>query len=392
MKVAERYDFDLFIDEKDAKLSPINYSFIIQSSIFEPFPSLKLNLSDSAGLMQEYLLDVNGMPIKLKYKYAEGKIEKESSFSIMGSTLQATNGNSIDGKNAINAIHPMYFNQETKSKFHSNRISEIVRTAMGDYGFSKLDINDTGNDDDWYQTSETDMEFVYRKLLPFAFSNNSHDSPFFCFIDLENIFHFRNYSSMFNTSSNIKLHTNNPSGKIFNPGYVLDIKKMRTDSSLIKEDIHRRFNYIDEDGAPQVEDDYIYDYPSDSKRIPHRNFEKITSHKFWYVATETVGQEDNKKGIQVNSMKNSLGLEKYILTMYYNVDVQPGKVLDLQIFPTIDQTNAYPNLSGKYLIEKVYHSWNCNNSMFLTMIVVSRKSIEVSATNEYLVLSRLLKK
>jgi hypothetical protein len=337
-------------------------------------------------------MDVNGIPIRLKYKYSEGKIEKNSSFNIIGSSLQSTNANSIDGQVSLQGIHPMYFSQETKNAFFSDRISEVINKIIKEYNFPKLDINDTGNDDDWYQTSMTDMEFIYQRLLPFAFSNNSNDSPFFCFIDLENIFHFRNYSSMFNTSTNIKLHTNNPSGAVFKPTFVTDIKKIRKSSSLIKEDLHRKFSFLNEAGTFEIEDDFIYDYPSDSKTIPHRNFEKITGHKFWYVANETVGKTDNQKGIQINSMRNSLDLEKYILTLYYNVDVQPGKVIDLQIFPTIDQTNAFPNLSGKFLIEKVYHSWNCNQSTFLTMIVVSRKSINITATDEYLALSRLLKK
>jgi hypothetical protein len=37
-------------------------------------------------------------------------------------------------------------------------------------------------------------------LLPFAFSNSAQNTPFYAFIDSNNIFHFKSFNSMFNST------------------------------------------------------------------------------------------------------------------------------------------------------------------------------------------------
>ena len=72
-----------------------------------------------------------------------------------------------------------------------------IKESAKKYNFDKIDIENTLNSGYWYQPYINDSEFIMNYLLPFAFSNSSQNTPFYCWIDSNNEFHFKSFQSMF---------------------------------------------------------------------------------------------------------------------------------------------------------------------------------------------------
>lgn len=407
MPLYDSYTFDLAINGKVQEIDPINYSFSIRDSIHKLYPSLTFQLNDVTGLFQEVLGNTEGIPIKIKYGI-ETKNVLSCPFVLINDQLPNTHTNdSIGGRITVNGIHEYYTKQEVIGEAYNNLISKIIRIFAGEYNFSSVVVNDTGCQNIWYRPLMNQRDFIKEILLPNSFSYNSQETPFFCFIDSNNEFHFRNYNSMvkenpiksitqLNFAPSPDIDENYTQGKNrledgTGDRFIFDFKRWKPGSTVTKKLWNRKLFQRDlSDGSYSESEDHIYNYPKNEYRnlLIFDESSITSSYDLLYKETET-GLIEAQKGRKINSMKDSFFLERFILTVPLDVTLRAGRLIEINL-PIKEQENTVNSLaySGQYLIESSDHVWN-NRSMFgYTQLIISRKFVTVPNTS--LIKSKLM--
>ena len=179
----------LKVNGLDSQISPMSFSIIEFDSIYQFYSKAKLVVSDYEGILNEYLGFVDGTSVEIFLGENESSA-KSCKFVVDKNSVpqQTTSSNGIGGDFEISLIHDFYSKQNKSSNAYESNISSIVQKLAKKYTFTKIDIEDTLNNGIWYQPYITDSEFIVNYLLPFAYSNTSRKSPFYAFIDSNNIF------------------------------------------------------------------------------------------------------------------------------------------------------------------------------------------------------------
>lgn len=384
MKYQDNYEIELNIEGQWADFMSSAYSFIMRDSIYSLYPEVKFSLEDATGLYQEFLMSLEGVQYDIKFGIGEDFIS--CPYVVKGDSLpQGLNDGILSGNVDVDLTH-RYYDQQTKiSKYHYNRISAIVEDLAGDFPFNSVNVNGTGNEDAWYQPLVNDAEFMNDYLLPFAFSNNSDNSPFFLFIDSNNDFHFRNYKSLFEQNPvNTLLYANDNQETASKIG-IQNLRRIRMGSTLTKKTRHREiYNFSDPETAPTFQEDFVYSYPSSSKNIPIIATDgPVTDYLEYHYDLETTGQKENQKGFLIQSNRNRFFLEQFTVTLPLNPSLRAGKTVELEVFTSLDaqRTDYSQAYSGKYLIEESNHIWEGSDSVGYTSLVLVRRELNVPSSS-----------
>jgi len=380
----ERYTIGITIEGKDLDSAPSNYSFIMKDSINSLLPTAMITFKDLTGQFNEYLSFTNGVKINITYGDKDSTIK--CPYVVMrNSTPEQIKPDNAGGLIEIPLIHEYLYYQSKQSTAFKDEISNIIKNKVKKYSFNSINIDSTLNKGIWYQPYLTDIDFMTKILMPFPYSSDSENSPYYLFIDSNNDFYFKSYKKLF-------IDANPVQTMILVPNTTLDTLKKNTFSIFnstqlsimdIKDQLHRLLFNFDKDDTYQDVQDYISDYPksvTDAKYIPITwKIDNIT-----YVGEllsydiDVDNTKNNNLGLMNNSMKIAYGLDKVILITNVNTNLRSGKKLEIKVPTGKDskQTDTSQRYSGDYLIETAYHKWT--GSMGKTILVASRESIKLS--------------
>ncbi len=397
------YEIDLSLNNTKVEINPVNYSFVFKDSIHNFFSELNIQLNDISGILQEYLMTAEGNEFQIKYG-RKGDSLLNGSYVVIEDQLPSTYmPDSIGGKVMLRCFHDYYNYQEKISKAYTGRISNIISTIISNYNFSGSTINDTGSSTIWYRPLLNQQEFIEDILLPNCYSNNSKESPFFAFIDSRNNFNLRNYYSMINTSiietlklANItpnSLQSNNQNVTIANNIIDPDIKRLKIGSTITKKFRKRNVYYRNrQTGEIENTTDYLYSYPQLSDNLPVMNDQNLTTGIYDLIYKETnKGRLEAFKGRKINSSKDSLFLERFLITIPLNTNLVSGNLIEIKLPLKIQDKNTNDSLlySGKYLIENSQHVWDGENKRAFSQFIISRKFMTIP--NNYLTKNKFMK-
>lgn len=393
MIVNDTYEFSLAIDGKSVVDDSMEYSFSISDSIHEIYPRMAFSFNDLSGLLQEFLLTTEGLPVQVTFGIKDaGKIECR--FVIQDDDLENSQTPGImNGELRINLVHEYHNKQSVKSTAYNDRISSIVRTLINRYSFNSININDTGNKSYWYQPMTSDVDFMKQILLPYAYSKNADNTPFFMFIDSNNEFNFRNFTSLFKTDP-VAISYYPEIQRSTKQTNALTIGRFRTGSSVTYPIRRRALIWLDrETGELHEEDDHIYSYPSNSEQIPIVGDNSLVTGYLFLGQTKTnASEKEIFNAPKFETMKDSLFLDRLMIGTYLNTDLRAGKTITLDL-PT-RKTDTGDDLSllfrGKYLIEDSKHVWNGKSKSGYTKILVSRRGVNVP--DQYQIKGKFIKK
>lgn len=394
MNYNESYEIGLLINETDTNVYPTGFSFIMSDSIYSMFPKCKLFFNDSEGVFQELLFSTEGMKLGLTLGYKDNYLKNNYCINSDQLTKNISKGRT-NGVIEIHLDHYIKYNQAQKIRYYQDMASKVVQKIISDYTFSKVVINDSGSTDDYYQPNIFDFDFIENFLLPVMYSNNSSESPFYCFINNNNEFHLRNYLAMMDGKPSIELKQFEGNLANLSPYSFSDITRFRTGSDYTYDKRHRKIYSIGEDNTINKLEDYINSYPNkEYGNIPIIGTKDNVTGTIELLDDEsTAGKKEINKGIKIQSMRSSFGMERFLLSFTLSPFLIAGKNVKVTIYDStsLDKTKASVNYSGEYLIERSFHKWDGNTTTPSTQIVVSRKTIPALPTSIYKLKDQLLK-
>ena len=385
------YEIGISFYGKDIDLTPVNYSFMISDSIYSIFPKAKLSINDNEGLLQQYLISVEGTDIELSFGYKNNFIKNK--YIVNTDSIIDSYAGKMGGYLNIELDHYLKTHQRKEMKVYKDTISRIIKKILDKYEFSKININDSGASDYYYQPFINDFDFIENFLLPFSFSNNSKSSPFYCFINNNNEFNYRNYMSMMNGKPLLELKQGTNDLSSISPTNFSKITRFRTDTKFTYEKRHRKITKLLENGVLEIKEDFINDYPD----IPFGDLplilpdrENFTGSLQLFDDESTLGKKEINMGMKIQSMRSAFALERLLLVLPLNVELLAGKNVNI-IINASNSDKSSDSYSGEYLIERSFHKWEGQSNLAETTIIVSRKSMQKLDTNIYPVKTRLVK-
>ena len=382
MSAFQRATISLKVNGNDSGLSPMSFSVIEFDSIYQFYPKVKFIVSDYEGVANEYLAFVDGTEVEITFGESDDSVKK-CKFVVAKNAVpqQKTSSNGIGGDFEIELIHDYFMKQYKKSDAYQSNISDIVSEIASKYQFDSIDVEQTLNSGYWYQPFVNDSEFIINYLLPFAFSNSAQNTPFYAFIDSNNVFHFKSFNSMFN-STPLKEITYGTHGVdiIANGNIFYSVNFSQLELSKIKPYFNCRYYNYDEDGNISLENDSLLKYTKSQGKYPiigsSTNPTEIIS-----LYDNDIKQDDtknNNKGFAINLHKDVVLPDKITINTHLDKTLVCGNTI------TVNMPNVTSNSSdalslrntSTYLIESSYHIWDSKNAR--TMLVCSKQNVNLT--------------
>ena len=385
MSAFQRASISLKINGNDSGLSPMSFSVIEFDSIYQFYPKVKFVVSDYEGIANEYLAFVDGTELEIAFGTSDDDIKK-CKFVVAKNAVpqQKTSSNGIGGDFEIELIHDYFMKQLKKSNAYQSNISSIVSDIVSKYPFDSIDIEDTFNVGYWYQPFVNDSEFIMDYLLPFAFSNSAQNTPFYAFIDSNNVFHFKSFNSMFN-STPLKEMAYGTYGIdiVGNDNIFYSVNFSQLELSKIKPYFNCKYYNYDKNGNILIENDSLTKYMKTQGKYPiignSNNSTEIVS-----LYDEDINQDDttnNNKGFSINIHKDVVLPDKITINTHLDKNLVCGNTIKINMPMVTSNASDDKSLrnTGIYLIESSYHIWDSKNAR--TMLICSKQNVKL--TNEY---------
>lgn len=373
----------IHLENKNSSLSGYDFSIIIRDSIFDLFPTCKLSIKDSSFRLNEYRAFVNGTPLQVFLDTSDNKWVGLPLVVDENSTPQQLKQGEVGGNIELRCVHEFWYKQEKLKQSFNDNISNIIRKIANKYKFKSIDIDDTTNKGLWLQPSMTDSEFIIDNLLPFCYSVASQDSPFYCFIDSDNIFHLKSLFKMTMQKPVMELTYSN--NNMNDENAILSISPLQTSAKILKDDYVRNFNTFDKNGnyQPTKESVYLINYPKRENKVMYRADMKLLSKDLLtYVDSDFINEEDenNEKGYEINSIRNKVYMDKIIITLNLNRKLKSGQVvkINIPIKNKDGQESSSISYNGTYLIESSIHRWDNVSKFASTTLVCSKQSTNLN--------------
>ena len=382
MSAFQRATISLKVNGNDSGLSPMSFSVIEFDSIYQFYPKVKFIVSDYEGIANEYLAFVDGTEVEITFGESDDSVKK-CKFVVAKNAVpqQKTSSNGIGGDFEIELIHDYFMKQYKKSDAYQSNISDIVSEIASKYQFDSIDVEQTLNSGYWYQPFVNDSEFIINYLLPFAFSNSAQNKTFYAFIDSNNVFHFKSFNSMFN-STPLKEITYGTYGIdiVANGNIFYSVNFSQLELSKIKPYFNCRYYNYDEDGNISLENDSLLKYTKSQGKYPiigsSTNPTEIIS-----LYDNDIKQDDtknNNKGFAINLHKDVVLPDKITINTHLDKTLVCGNTI------TVNMPNVTSNSSdalslrntSTYLIESSYHIWDSKNAR--TMLVCSKQNVNLT--------------
>jgi hypothetical protein len=374
-----RYQIEIKVNDEIFDAPATSYSFIIRDSIFNLYPIASLFFNDTSGQFNEYLTFINGIKVNITYGTENEFIICPFIVAKNSVPNQSTQVN-IGGVNEISLIHEYLYNQNKVSFAFNDEISNIINKKVSKYPFTSINIDKTFNKGTWYQPLMNDAEFMQTILLPFAFSTDAENSPYYLYIDCNNEFYFKSYKKLFNDAKVVTdlVFAAKGTTKTLTQDTLSSINNTQMPLSELREIFNRLLFYFDSDGVYIEDNDRITDYPKNAPndKIPIKwNLENTTNvTELLYDDILLDSTENNRKGMKIFSMRNSFHIDRVVIVSNLNTKLKAGKKINLLVPFGTDKQKVDLSIrhSGEYLIESTYHKWNGISG--LTIVIASRQS------------------
>lgn len=389
MASIEYYTTNIQFNGQKVDLNPSLYSFAISDSIYSLYASGFFTLQDETGFLQEYLTTTPGQELGIEFG-AENTNIKAPYTLISDRVEEITHPGLLNGPVEVSLLHAWFSAQQVRSTAYKDKIANVVKKLVSRFNFSGVDIDDTGNNDYWYQPLITDAKFLNDILLPYAYAVNSDNTPFYSFVTTDNIFHFKHYKSLLNQSIastidyKVEMGTKKERKQSDTYKKTQEIKRYTTSLKDIWKYKNREIYSISRsDGSLIAVEDLITSHPPASNLSLPIAGDASTQTGFLYVGKEKEdpGTKENLKGWQINEGKKSMFTDRFICLLPFHPKLQSGKAIQLNIFiGSGNQTQLSKRYSGKYIIENCDHVWNGEENQGYTKIIVGRKYVQIPNT------------
>lgn len=394
MLIRNYYNVEITIDGTQLADKSAQYSFALHDSIFDIYNRCQLFLPDDLGLFQELLSTVEGTPIDILFGIKE-ETDLNSKFVVYNNSLVDMRGTQvIGGVNKVELINDWYYKQERTTDAYKDISSAVVDDLIPNIQFKSKTIDRTTNYQVWYRALKTQAEFIEKSLLKYAYSNESGNSPFYCFINSNNEFHFRNYNSLASDKAIATLRYV-PDEERNTDINVIKYAKYYSNGSKATRPYKKRTIYsYDNSGDLQEQTTSILDYYKKPTLDILMRGDKTLVTGFEDVGKLEIdrGLNDSKLATTINKMAEDMHTVKLLIICNFNPYLLSGKLLNVNLYTYSgkSQPTVFSHLSSSpWLIETCEHIWDGNKQLGYTRLIVGKKYSVVQ--NNYLFKDKLFK-
>lgn len=394
MVALDSYEILLKSNNREINIDVNQFSFRMKSSIWNVLPTGNLIIKDKSGQLQEFLLSIPGTPISISYGFVNDSKRVEQKYIIDYDLIDDLDNEAlISGDVEAPLIHEWITKQKISTQGFNAPISNVIQDLVAsDFRGDKLDIDSTQNDNTWYQMGRLQKDFIEEVLLPSAYSTQSKNTPFFCFIDNNNTFRFKNYNQLISSKPVAELSYRITTEESYDLNVLLDLARKRrkfTENLLDNETDSYIINT--ETGELEVSEDSIllYPPPTANQVIARRAFSEKTRIDFY----DRDYDPDSIIGDRIFSKRKAISQDQFILIANFNPDLLAGKTVTLKNYYMNSNEKSPESVSqfaGNYLIEECEHIWDgISGGGALTRLLVSRKYTKLG--NDYILKEELTK-
>jgi hypothetical protein len=383
MKINDKYDVYIKVANQDLELDYKQMSFRLDFSIWDALPKGFFVFNDDTGQLQENYIFIPGTDLSIEYgidsTFVKGDFVVNNNLLSDGSTK-----NTISGDVELSLIHRWLKGQEALTGSYSNRISLIINQLANKYKFDGAVVNDTGNENTWYQLGKTDYEFI-KDLTKTAYSKNANNTPFFFYIDDKNYFQFRNYKSLWNAGLITTLEKKDDD-TTFDDNSIIDYSRKNMEYVKNKRKANTQYFFINEQTG-NIEDDTITitDFLfKTNEKLPF--ISSGTTDDILFLDKVTREEEDSYIGELRYYYRDIFFQEEFVIITPFNPKLKVGGKVSIEFKQSeigkVEAT-AISNYSGDYIIEKTSHIFEGEDNQFITKMVVGRPSFKANESVYY---------
>lgn len=386
MKYNDYYDVDIKFLSQSLNLPAQALNFSIHDSIHRFYSNSNILIQDNTGLFRESLVNINGCEFEVLFGDTENTLKSKYTIKSSESDEPKTFG-ILNGDLNLLCENSFYYKQNEKNEAFNDRCSNIVKKTIKENVFKSENIKETDSKIILYRMSMNQKDFIEKVVLPNSFSSNCNNTPFYCFIDVENNFNFISWSEMFSSVPKANLYYSNTNKNDFDKNKILSIKPFSKNMDdyfkKIDQDVfYRNYNT----GEFFSLNSNIRDFPKNEKKsllpIIKSQFKSINVKSFDY---EDYSLRESVKAKFIFENRVAMGLEFFEITIPFNSKLMSGKTVNIEV-KTLNETSKYN--SDKFLIEDCIHSWDGKNKRGTTTMIISRK--QISIPNNYKIKTMVL--
>lgn len=369
--VAELYTLKLEVNGTSVALGPEDLDISIIDSIHSVYPRASITIEDTSGK----LLDSRFATLGINYTFTIGFNNTQMTLPFVVDNYQTVEQKytqRLNGTMQIDLIHAIMINYISSFKAYSSVPSSIVNSLISQQGFSKTYIETTTKiqDQPYYNPNYSFEDFINKILLPNSKSVVNSSEPFYCFIDVQNQFHYETISKMLNRKAYKTLYYKSGINDISSLEKVLELKPFSSKLSEVYPYLTMTQYTIDEDGNLDLEKaNYSI---KDNRKTPLPVIDKINLSNFQF-SNEIKSLDDNKKDLikLIQKKKGHSQFDRLIVKTFLDITSSAGKVVNLEV--DYDLENRSAAYSGTYIIEMSKHTWNSKIQKGYTTMILSRQ-------------------
>lgn len=366
MSELNQFSLMLSINSEQAECASGGVSLTVKDSIHAMFPSAELAVKDISGMFIEFHAFAMGVPVEISVGYENAMMV--CPFLVSSSEVPSNSVYGyLNGETKSKLIHESFRSQKIISESYSLVPSEIISKLAPDFGCSTVSVEDTKviQDGPYYQPLMTQAEFIKKVLLPNSMSGANPTSPYYAFIDSDNNFKYLTFDGMYAETVSESLYYSNKfvenvSQKILAVSpFTPDLLDKATTLSI------KKFKFSEGSYTDQSTD--LVNNMYDDSPV----YDCATVRSYIDLGFESSDDVQINKLRQNRLVATALGMDRLLVTTSFNGKLHAGATVNVSADLATGEVSE--SVSGKYLIESSFHTWDGDTKRGLSTFVLVRR-------------------
>lgn len=339
-----------FRADNKKKFVSINF----RDSIFQNFPIATLVMDDAGGEIHDSLYFIENLDFYIQFgNQASGFISHNFTWSenqISGGSA----GDSVNGKHIFVLLSDFFNQDEVKTKSFKGEPSTIVESIIKNYRFpgtkSKylseadkyklINISKTKSDDIWYQSNQTDFNFIDQignYSLPRNQTGNDN-SPFLSFVNIRGEFYFKDLWSLYQQQPVKEMYLSNDPERNMDPQAMTHYRMEFLGAPSNYKNYHKNVYRINAAGDFIVKttklEDYFIQFQGDKSVAPLKiPIQRGTQNHLTDIAMMGIEEDDRDRRAYQALLNtyylNSLTAYRLVVMVDYDSALATGKTVKI---------------------------------------------------------------
>lgn len=389
------YTINVFNDGKKINNESRSISFSLKDSIYKVTSESSFTIFDGKGISQEFYAIIEGTTFEVEFGIPNA-LANRAEYIITRESLDEIKEAGILSGDVHYIMKPAWeFAKGLSSKAYRGTPAEVLRQLLSTYKFKlNLETSENFQTSTFYQPLVSDVDFIHEQITPFAFSKDSHNTPFYSFFTTDGVFNFKSLDAMF-VEEPVSAYTYKrvTDASIF--GIVFSLKRWKEDLDIYTQDLSYSTFEINRQSGMLVENKlnaFNHGLTSETSYVPIE-FKTDEAYGFQNLMYNDDDLVNGFNGVRNSKQKRSMLYDRFIILVQQNPYLHAGKciLLNIEMFGGGNNKTNSTVYSGKYLIEECEHIWDGTTMRGYTKLIVGRRFVSLNngANNK---VKRLFKK